>query len=261
MASEYLTVDVDDGVGRIGMDRPERYNAMNESMAADLASALDEAAADDAVRCLLLTGTEGAFNTGADLSTFEGDETDADRLNGIATPLHEAVRTLTEAPKPVVTGVNGVVAGGGLGLAIAGDVVILSDAARFEYAYPKLGLSGDGGATWLLPRLVGLRRAQRFALLDEPVDAATAVEWGLATESVPADEFEERLETVATDLATGPTLAYAEIRTLLSEGYDRDLVAHLDVEKDVLTGLTETDDYSAGLRGFLEKEQPTFDGR
>ncbi|MFC4246269.1 enoyl-CoA hydratase/isomerase family protein [Natribaculum luteum] len=259
-STEHLSVETAEGVGRIVMDRPERHNAMDEAMAANLATTIDSLSADDDVRCLVLTGTDGVFNTGADLSTFDGDETDADRLDAIATPLHAAVQALVDAPKPVVTGVNGVVAGGGLGLALAGDVVLVADDARFEYAYPTIGLSGDGGATWFLPRLLGLRRAQAFALLEEPIDATAAVEHGLATDAVPADEFDDRLEATASKLASGPTLAYAEIKTLLHESGQNDLETHLDAEKDRITDLADTDDYAAGLHGFLEKESPEFEG-
>ena len=258
---DHVRVDRSSAVARVVMSRPDTHNAMDERMAQTLAERVEELVDDDAVRCLVLTGVEGVYNTGADLSTFEGDESDADRLEAIATPLHEAVSTLVSAPKPVVTGVNGVVAGGGLGLALAGDVVLVSSAGRFEYAYPKIGLSGDGGATWLLPRLVGRRTAQRIAFLDESIGPEEAVEIGLATEAVDADAFDDRLESVATDLASGPTKAYGELKRLFRVSPTNGLDDHLDLENERITSLASTDDYAAGLRGFLEKESPTFDGR
>ncbi|MFP9192096.1 enoyl-CoA hydratase/isomerase family protein [Natronosalvus vescus] len=257
---ETIRVERDDAIARVVMDRAERHNAMDETMATTLAETLEAEAADDDVRCIVLTGTGAVFNTGADLSTFEGDPSDSERLEGIATPLHDAVSTLVSAPKPVITGINGVVAGGGLGLSLAGDVVLAAEDARFEYAYPKIGLSGDGGATWLLPRLVGRRTAQRIAFLDEPIDAEAAVEMGLATESVSADSFDERLERLAADLASGPTKAYAEIKELFATSSTRRLDEHLEEEQSRIVSLADTDDYAAGLRGFLEKEPPTFHG-
>ena len=259
--SDHLTVTVRNDVGRIALDRPATHNAVDAELARALQETIERLATDDDVRCLTLTGTDGVYCTGADLTTFDGDERDAETLESIATPLHGSVRAMTSAPKPVVAGVNGVVAGGGIGLALAADVVLVSSAARFEYAYPKIGLSGDGGATWFLPRLVGLRRAQAFALLDEPIDATEAVERGLATEAVPAESFDGRLEEVAAQLAEGPTRAYAEIKTLLREGVNRTLDEQLSVEKERIAGLAETDDYAAGLSGFLEKEPPAFEGR
>lgn len=256
-----VTVDRVDGVGRIVMDRAERHNAMSEAMAQAIAAGAGDLATDDTVRAIVLVGTAGVFNTGADLSTFDGDATDRERLDAIATPLHETIRTLSDAPKPILTGVDGVVAGGGLGLALSGDVLLASEEARFEYAYPKIGLSGDGGATWFLPRLLGRRRAQAFAFLDEPIGPEEAVDLGLATETVPADAFDARLEELAAELANGPTRAYAEIKTLFTESGTNDLGEHLTLERERIATLAETDDYAAGLSGFLDDEEPSFEGR
>lgn len=259
--SDHVSVDVQADIGRVVMDRPERHNAMDAAMAESIASAIDRLASDDAVRCLVLTGSGGAYNTGADLTALTGDERDAAAIDAVATPLHESVRTLIRAPKPVVTGIDGVVAGGGLGLALAADVVVASTDARFEYAYPRIGLSGDGGITWLLPRLMGLRRAQSFALLGDPIDPEEAVERGLVTEVVPADAFDDRLAEVAATLADGPTEAYARIRRLLFESAGRPLGRHLDREKDFLTHLPYTDDYATGIEAFGSDDEPSFEGR
>lgn len=259
--SDHLTVDVADGVGRIVMDRPEKHNSMDPGMARDLRSAIRRVADDGSARCLVLTGTRGVYNTGADLSTLEGDESDAERIESIASPLHDAIRALTTAPKPVVTGINGVAAGGGIGLSIASDVALCAEDARFEFAYPKIGLSGDGGATWFLPRLVGLRRTQEFAFLDEPIGPEEAVDRGLVTEAVSTEEFDDRLAEIAADLADGPTRAYGRLRRLLFESRDRTLNQQLALEKDQITRLTFTEDYAAGIEAFLGKEDPAFEGR
>lgn len=259
-APKHIRTEWDDAVARIVMERSDRHNAMDERMVNALAERVSDLTGDDSIRCLVLTGTGGVFNTGADLSTFEGNETDADRLEAIAEPLHETVSTLVNAPVPVVTGINGVVAGGGLGLALAGDIVLASSDSRFEYAYPKIGLSGDGGATWLLPRLVGRRTAQRIAFLDEPISAGEAVDLGMATEVVDAETFDDRLESVSNSLASGPTKAYGEIKRLFRASSTNSLDEHLDLEQERITSLAGTDDYAAGLRGFLEKEPPTFEG-
>ncbi len=259
--SPHVSVEKTDGVGRVVMDRPDRHNAMDPEMAEAIATNLELLADDDGVRCIVLTGSGHTFNTGADLSALEGDESDESAIDEIAGPLHASVRTMTTAPKPIVTGINGIVAGGGLGLALASDVAIMSDSARIEYAYPKIGLSGDGGITWLLPRLVGLRRAQAFALLGEPFEPSEAVERGLVTEAVPADGFDDRLATIAGELATGPTRAYATIRRLLFDGADRSLDDHLVAERDRLTGLTKTNDYATGVGTFFSDEEPEFAGR
>ncbi|WP_254862727.1 enoyl-CoA hydratase/isomerase family protein [Halovivax gelatinilyticus] len=259
--SPHVAVETVDGVGRVVMNRTDRHNAMDPEMAESIADGLESLAGDDDVRCIVLTGAGHVFNTGADLSTLDGDETDANEIDDIAGPLHESVRTMATAPKPVVTGINGIVAGGGLGLALASDVALMSESARIEYAYPKIGLSGDGGITWLLPRLVGLRRAQSFTLLGEAFEPTEAVEYGLVTETAPADAFDERLAEIAEKLASGPTRAYGTIRQLLFAGADRSLDAHLVDERDRLTDLTGTTDYASGVGTFFEDGEPEFVGR
>ena len=259
--TEHVSVERDGAVGRVVMNRPDRHNAMTPAMARDVASALETVATDDTVRCIVLTGSGATFNTGADLSDLAGDESDGEIVDSVAGPLHESVRTMASAPKPVVTGINGVVAGGGLGLALTADVAIMAEDARIEYAYPTIGLSGDGGITWMLPRLLGLRRTQTFALLNEGFGADEAVASGLVTESVPEAEFDDRLDSVASDLAAGPTAALGTIRRLLFAGGHRPLEEHLEAERSGVVDLTETSDYRTGIEKFFEDDDPTFEGR
>ncbi len=259
----YETIDVEraDGVARVTMTRPDHHNSLNRGMADELAEAVPELVEDDAVRALVLTGAGDVFNTGADLTTLEGDPSDARRLRKLASRLHQTIRHLATAPKPVVTGVNGVAAGAGFGLALAGDLVVAHEDARFEFAYPAIGLSGDGGATYFLPRLVGLRRAMAITLRNEPIPAAQAVEDGLATELAGDDEFDDRLAEVAADLADGPTRAYAAIKRLLTRSYARDLGSQLTAETDALARLATTDDYVYGYEAFFSESEPTFRGK
>lgn len=258
---EHVAVERVDGVGRVTLDRPEAFNSLDAATARDLRAAVTSLAEDDSVRCLVLGGNGPAFCSGADLGSFEGDETDRKRLDSVATPLHKAVETLATAPKPTVTAVDGVAAGGGLGLALAADVVLAHEDARFEFTYPRIGLSGDGGSTWFLPRLLGYRRAREFALLDEPIHAEEAERVGLVTETVPDGEFGERVDAVASELASGPTKAYATIKRLFARGEERELPAQLAAEKDAITRLAETDDYAAGYAAFFGDEEPEFEGR
>ncbi|WP_135534252.1 enoyl-CoA hydratase/isomerase family protein [Halostella pelagica] len=257
---EYLSVERIDGVGRIAMERADHHNALTVQMAGELRDATNDLAEDDEVRCLALTGSGGTFNTGADLSTFEGDATDGRRLRALASRLHGAVRNVATAKMPTVTGVNGVAAGGGFGLALSGDLVLVADDARFEFAYPEIALSGDGGSTYFLPRLVGHRRAREIALLDEPIPPAEAVEMGLATELVPAKEFDDRLAELAATLADGPTRAYGATKRLLNKSYARDLPAQLAAETDSISHLSRTSDYARGHDAFFGADDPDFTG-
>jgi 2-(1,2-epoxy-1,2-dihydrophenyl)acetyl-CoA isomerase len=262
--TEYEHVEVthaaDGTVGRMRFDRPERNNAMDERAAQDLHAAAIDLVEDDDVRCIVLTGVGGTFNTGADLTTLSGSAEDGAAIRRIAGDLHGMVSQLVRAPKPVVCGVNGVAAGGGVGPAICGDIVLATASARFEFAYPRIGLSADGGSSYLLPRLVGLREAQRIAFRDEPVDAEEAAEIGLATEAVPDETFEDRLAAEAARLAEGPTLGHAATKGLLRASFDNSLDEQLATEAETIAGLTASDDFSRGIDAFLGDGDATFEG-
>ena len=258
---EHVTVERDGAVGYIRMDRPDAYNSMNEPMVGDLRDATIELVdADDDVRCVVLTGAGDWFNTGADLTELEGDESDGRRLRALASRLHTAVRHIATASKPVIAGVNGTAAGAGFGLAMACDLVVVAEDARFEFAYPRLGLSGDGGITYFLPELVGYRRAREIALLDEPIDAERAVDLGLATEVTPASSFDDRLEDLATELAAGPTRAFGATKRLMANSHGRNVEEHLEAETDTIARLAGTEDYARGHEAFFGDETPEFQG-
>ncbi|WP_254840839.1 enoyl-CoA hydratase/isomerase family protein [Natronomonas marina] len=260
--SDYRTIDVrrEGSVARLAFDRPDAHNALNERMAEEIATAAQKLASDDDVRCIAVTANGPVFNSGADLTALAGDGSDEPRLRSLTADLHEFVSQLVRAPKPVVTGVNGVAAGGGLGPAICGDIVLVAESARFEFAYPRIGLSGDGGSTYLLPRLVGLRRAQELTFRDEPVDAEAAVEMGLATEVVDDDALDERLTAEAERLADGPTRAYAATKRLLVESFDNSLDGHLGAEAEAISELTNSEDFARGHAAFGGGDEPDFVG-
>jgi len=257
---EHVDVALREGAAHVTLARPDAHNALDVDTATDLKDAL--AAATDAadVRCIVLEGEGRAFCSGADLAAFEGDETDRRRLDAVATRLHAAVLTLATADVPTISAVNGVAAGGGFGLALSADLVLAREDARFEYSSPRVGLSGDAGATWFLSRLVGRRRTREFLLLDEPADAEDAVELRLATEVVDADDWDDRVHALAADLASGPTKAYATAKHLLNRSGDRTLSTHLTAEKDAIASLAATDDYAAGYEAFFSKTEPDFGG-
>ena len=255
-----ISVDRDGNVGRIAFDRPDAHNSLNERMGEELCEAGHELVSDDEIRCLVLTGNGATFNTGADLTILDGSGVDEPLLRRLTNLLHEFVSQLVRAPKPVVSGINGVVAGGGIGPGICADVVLVAESARFEFAYPRIGLSADGGSTYLLPRLVGLRRAQELAFRDEPVGAAEAVELGLATEVVSDDEFSARLDEEAERLAAGPTKAHAATKRLLVESFDNSMDTQLANEAERIAELTNTADFERGHAAFGSDDEPTFEG-
>lgn len=258
---ENLTVDRDDGVATVTLDSTAGRNAMTLEMADELVSAAARLGDDPDVRCIVLTHAGDFFGAGADLSQFAGDESDAPLLRELAGRAHEAIVQFHRTETPVVGGVDGVAAGIGFSLSLIPDWVVLGEDATLKFAYPGIGLTGDGGATFFLPRLVGLRTAKELVLRDEPIAPEEAVEMGLATEVAPAGEFEDRLESVAAEIASGPTRALGTTTRLLTDSYERSLESQLAAEADAIAGATRTEDYERGLEAFFGDGDPDFVGR
>lgn len=261
--STYTKLDVrrSDGVARLTIEGSNALNALDPETVDELLAAAAELNEDEDVRCIALTGSGDVFGAGADLSRLEGDADDAPTIRRLASTLHDAIVQLHQAEKPVVTAVNGVAAGAGFSLALVGDVVLVGEDARLDYAYPRVGLTGDGGSTFFLPRLVGLRKAKEILLLGEPVGPEEAVELGIATEAVPADELDDRLAELSARLADGPTKAFGATKRLMTESFERELPAQLAAETDVIAGATHTEDYARGHAAFSSDEDPEFVGR
>lgn len=260
-ACENFVLERDDGILSITIDSTTKFNSLNDAMGDELLELAAFLNVDDSVRCAVLTGSDGVFCAGADVESFAEEGHQPDSVRRGASILHDAIVQFHQADVPLITGVNGVATGAGLGIALLGDLVLISDEARFEYAYPRLGLPGDGGATFHLPRLVGLRKAKDIALLDRPITPEEAVEWGIATESVPDDELDDRLDELARELASGPTRAYGAAKQLLTRSFDRSLEEQLAAETDAIATAAETDDHAEGVEAFVEKREPEFRGR
>lgn len=248
-------------VARVVIDSTSRMNALNPEMGAELLDWSTTVPFEDDLRCLTLTAAGDVFGAGADLTRLSGDESDTSTVRALASQLHDAISHLHRAPVPIVTGVNGVAAGAGFSLAIMGDIVILGDRARLEFAYPRLGLTGDGASTFFLPRLVGLGRAKEIVLRDEPIGPERAVDLGLATEVVPAAALGERVSETAADLAARPTWALARTTRLLTESFDRELEGQMAAETETIAAATTTEDYERGYEAFFGDGEPEFVGR
>ena len=178
----------------------------------------------------------------------------------MTTPFHLAFEVLAALDVPIVTAAHGSVAGGGLGLVYAADVVVATEDARFVTAFAQLGLSGDGGGTWHLPRRIGPARAARAYLFNEPIGAREALEWGLVAEVVPVADARRRGEELATRLAAGPTRGYGQMRKLLRQSWDRSLPDQLGAEIEGLVITARTADARAAVSAFQTKQKPTFEG-
>lgn len=259
-----LSVSTTDGVSVLTLDRPDVLNAFNDELGHALVAAVKDAAADENVRCIVITGAGRAFSSGEDLGalseTYEkGDvpglgNTLVDRYN----PLIRAVRA---APKPVVAAVNGVAAGAGASLALACDFRIASDKAKLVLAFIKVGLVPDSGGVWFLSKMVGAARAFKLAATGEPVTAEQALEWGLFDQVVAVDDFDKTWREFAAALATGPTRAYALTKGLVSFAADHTLDEQLEEEVKAQSEAGRTQDHLEGVQAFLSKRAPKFEGR
>ena len=256
-----IIFEVGGGVAAITLNRPDRLNALTSEMLRDLLGALREADADDDVRALLLTGAGRAFCAGQDLSdpAVSGENADLGAL--LEERYNPIVLTMRQIPKPIVVAVNGVAAGAGANLALAGDIVLAARSAKFIQAFAKIDLIPDSGGTWQLPRLVGSARALGIALLGEPVGAEQAKEWGMIWDVTDDDELMDVAGDMARTLATGPTRAYGAIKVAMDAAATNTLDEQLDLERDMQRELGRSDDYREGVAAFMEKRAPRFTGR
>jgi 2-(1,2-epoxy-1,2-dihydrophenyl)acetyl-CoA isomerase len=254
--------DVTDAVATITLDRPEAMNSLTAEVKAGLLESLRRAADDPEVRAVLLTGSGRAFCAGQDLrehaANLEAGRGLAGTVREHYNPIVELIATMG---KPVVAAVNGVAAGAGAALAFACDLRVASEKARFALAFAGIGLAPDSGASWTLQRLVGPGRAAELMLLGEPLDAARALELGVVTRVVPADDVLKAAHELAVRLAQGPTLAYAATKRALAYAATHSLPEALAFEADLQDACAATHDHLDATRAFLAKERPSFNGR
>jgi 2-(1,2-epoxy-1,2-dihydrophenyl)acetyl-CoA isomerase len=264
-----IVTAVRDAVGTITIDRRERFNSLDAATARDLRKAGLQMARDSAVRVVILRGAGGVFCSGADLKDIREH---AERPGGPAAPphygpgfqeileyIHSTISEIRRASKPFIAAVDGIAAAGGFGLAMSCDLVVASERAAFEWAYAKTGLTGAESSTFLLPRLVGLRRAFELLLLNPRLDAAQALEYGLVNRVFPVATFDEDVFRVAQTIAAGPSEAFGIAKELLNQaaGMDR-LDLHLDRELEQLTRIANGSDFGEGIDAFFGKRAPRF---
>ncbi|MEV4085911.1 enoyl-CoA hydratase-related protein [Nonomuraea fuscirosea] len=248
-----------DAVATVTLDRPEAMNSLTAETKQELLAALRRAAADRAVRAVLLTGSGRAFCAGQDLrehaANLEAGSGLADTVRAHYNPIVELIATMA---KPVVAAVNGVAAGAGASLAFACDLRVASEKAKFALAFAGIGLAPDTGASWTLQRLVGPGRAAELMLLGEVLDAARALELGLVTRVVPPGEVLKTAQDLAVRLAQGPTLAYAATKRALAYAATHSLPDSLALEAELQDECVATRDHREATRAFLAKEVPAF---
>lgn len=261
--SDGILVTVDEGLCAITLNRPDRLNAFTAEMLNRFNATLEDASADERVRALLITGAGRGFCAGQDLNDRSVAPGDAapDLGESLENRYNPAIRLIRSMDKPVVIAVNGVAAGAGANLALAGDLVYAARSAKFIQSFAKIGLVPDSGGTFFLPRTVGTARAMGLALLGDALSAEDAAAWGLIWRVVDDDQLHTEASAVARRLAAGPTAGFAKTKRAINASGVNTLDAQLDLERDLQRAAGMSHDYREGVAAFLEKRTPHFEGR
>lgn len=246
---------------KLVLNRPDKLNSFNDRMHAELQATL-QTVEETGKRAVLLTGAGRGFCAGQDLSARDPKRMESppdlgDTLTRLFNPLVTRIATL---PIPVVCAVNGVAAGAGANVALACDIVLAAQSARFIQSFARVGLIPDAGGSWTLPRLLGPARAMALAMTAEPLDAQTAVDWGLIWRCLPDADLMAEAEALTERLSQGPTHGLAQIKTAIRSAPDHSLDRHLAFEADLQRGCGHSADYAEGVSAFLEKRAPRFTG-
>jgi 2-(1,2-epoxy-1,2-dihydrophenyl)acetyl-CoA isomerase len=250
---------INDGICTITLNRPSVFNSFDQAMGRAFQSALDEAAQNAEVRCVVVTGNGKAFCAGQDLKEVTSPDA-PDFAEIVEKTYNESVRRIRFMEKPVIGAVNGVAAGAGANIALACDLTIARSSASLIQAFSKIGLIPDSGGTWFLPRLVGMQRAAALAFLGDKLSAEEAEHMGLIYRAVADDVFEQEVQALAVRLAQMPTRGLGLTKKAFNAGWDADLSSHLTTERDLQMEASETEDYAEGVAAFLEKRAPNFKG-
>ena len=259
MSSPAITLNVQDGVAWLTLARPDKRNSVEPAFALRLHELAERCAADPAIRCVVLTGSGKFFCVGGDIDAFSAAGDDAEAAVGaLARSFHAGIYRLATMEKPLVTAINGPAAGAGLSLAIMGDIALAANSAHFTSAYSAVGLTPDGGASWWLPQLIGMRRAQEMLFTNRRIGAEEAVSIGLVTRVVPDDALHVEASAVATALAKGPVRALARCRALLMESANAGLHDQLDREAASIAKSAGAVEGQEGVAAFLAKRSPHF---
>lgn len=258
-----VLLDLADGVATVTLNRPEAMNALDVATKELLLATLERVAQDPAVRCVVLTGTGRAFCVGQDLREHIGLLSSRDESLWSTVPEHynPIVELLSTMNKPVIAAINGVAAGAGASFAFAADLRIMVDSGGFNLAFAGIALSCDSGASWTLPRLIGITKAKELLMFPRTVPATEALELGLVNRVVSAEELPSIVGELARALAAGPTLAYGSIRRSVAYSAGHPLSESLAQEAEQMTVTGGSQDHAAAVSAFIAKEKPTFQGR
>ncbi len=263
MSYTQILLETDGPVATITLNRPKQLNALNDQMAEDL-QRVTKSLGDDATRVVVIQGAGNHFMAGGDVGFFHQGlafETEERKslLNNLIAMVHESVQALRALPVPVVALVHGNVAGFGMSLMSACDLVIADENSLFTQAYTNIGVTPDGGNTYFIPRLIGAKKFMAMTLLNRPLNASEALDAGLISQVVPSAELSSTGQAVAMKLANGPAMAYANVKQLVNQTFNNSLKQQLDAEQASFTNCALSDDFAEGVTAFVQKRRPKFD--
>jgi 2-(1,2-epoxy-1,2-dihydrophenyl)acetyl-CoA isomerase len=263
MGFETILFESQAGAARIVFNRPDRLNAFTVAMHAEVAEAMARVEADASIRVLTITGAGRGFCAGQDLAdrAVAPGGAGVDLGESLENRYNPLIRRIAALPMPVIAAVNGVAAGAGANIALAADIVIAAQSAKFIQSFANIGLIPDSGGAFVLPRVIGQARALGLALTGEPLDAPTAAQWGMIWKCVADDALEAETRALAERFAAAPTRGLAETKRLIRAAFAKSLDAALDDERDAQRILGRTDDYREGVEAFMNKRKPVFKGR
>ena len=255
-----ILISNENNIRIISLNRPEKLNAITLEMATELNNAIQDAANDTAVKCLVITGKGRAFSSGGDVDEMgEYLPKAGDLFYKLTEKIHDSFSTLLTMPKPVVNSLNGIIAGGALGIALAGDYRIANKSTKLLSAHFKRGFVPAGGATYILPRLIGLAKTQTLLFGGKTLDSNEMLKWGLIHEVVEDEYLNESTMKMAQELANGPTNAIAETKKMLIDSDTLSLKQELEREREKNRDSGNSGDAVEGIRAFIEKREPKFE--
>ncbi len=254
-----ILLNIANGIATVTLNRPDKFNSFNKEMAFLLQEILKKVEADEAVRCVLITGSGKAFCAGQDLA-----EATSDAFPGftevVRNHYNPIILQMRNLQKPIIVAVNGVAAGAGANIALAGDIVVAHQNASFIQAFSKIGLVPDSGGTFILPRLIGLQKASALIMLGDKVSATEALNMGMLYK-VYNEDFETQVQQLANNVAQMPTNALVLTKKLLNQSFENNLEVQLAQECLLQEQAGNTQDYKEGVQAFLEKRSPNFKGK
>lgn len=247
-----------DGIATITLNRP-KVNGLNITMVKELVAVSEKCMSDESIRVVILSGKGAFFSAGGDVKAMaQGGDDAAQLLKGMADHLHEAISNLTRMSKPLIIAVNGMAAGGGLSLAMIGDLVIAGESASFTMAYTAAGLTPDGSSTYFLPRIIGVRKTMELILTNRKLSAVEAHDWHMVNQVVPDDQLMGTVMGLAKKLSQGPIDAYGNIKKLMLTSFDNDLETQMELEGQMISDRLNTENGKEGVKAFSEKRKPKF---